>query len=91
MMQELSEFYKIFSDTTRLRIIEYLLQGKKCVYEIVEELGVTQSAVSHQLKTLRQGNFVKTEKVGQQVYYELSDHHIREIFACGLEHIKEKL
>ena len=91
VIQELSDFYKIFSDYTRLRILEYLFTGKRCVNEISEELNISQSAVSHQLKTLRQSNLVKTDKIGQMVYYELSDDHIKKIFACGIEHIKERL
>ena len=91
MMQKLSDFYKIFSDTTRLRIIEYLFDGKKCVNEISDNLKVSQSAISHQLKSLRQSDLVKTEKIGKLVYYELKDDHIKNIFESGLEHIKERL
>lgn len=91
LIQKLSEFYKIFSDPTRIKIIEYLLDGKRCVSEIADKLEISQSAVSHQLKTLRQSNLVKTEKNGQLVYYELTDDHIRKIFECGLEHIKERV
>ena len=82
---------KIVSDTTRLRIIEYLFDGKKCVNEISDNLKVSQSAISHQLKSLRQSDLVKTEKIGKLVYYELKDDHIKKIFESGLEHIKERL
>lgn len=91
MIQKLSDFYKIFSDTTRLRIIDYLFDGKKCVNEISDALKVSQSAISHQLKSLRQSDLVKTEKIGKLVYYELKDDHIKKIFESGLEHIKERL
>lgn len=91
VIQKLGDFYKIFSDTTRLRIIEYLFGGKKCVNEIADKLKVSQSAISHQLKSLRQCDLVKTEKIGQLVYYELKDEHIKKIFEYGLEHVKEQL
>ncbi len=87
----LSEFFKLFGDPTRLRILELLLNGEKCVKDISDTLDVSQSAVSHQLKTLRSSNVVKTNKVGQTVYYNISDNHIEIILKYGLEHIKEKI
>ena len=86
---ELSEFYKTFSDQTRLRILDVLLNKPLCVNEISEILDITQSAISHQLKNLRASNLVKTEKIGQKVYYSISDNHIEIILKYGLEHIKE--
>ena len=85
----LSEFYKIFADTTRLRILDVLVNGEKCVGEISEILDVSQSAISHQLKTLRDSNLVKSEKNGQIVTYSIADDHIRIILKYGLEHINE--
>lgn len=85
----LSEFYKIFADTTRLRILDALVNGEKCVGEISEILDVSQSAISHQLKTLRDSNLVKSEKNGQIVIYSIADDHIRIILKYGLEHINE--
>ena len=85
----LSEFYKIFGDTTRLRILDLLLNKPLCVNEISEKLDVSQSAVSHQLKILRLSNLVKTEKNGKKVYYSISDDHIKIILKYGLEHISE--
>ena len=91
LLSGLSEFFKIFGDPTRLRILDLLLNGEKCVREISETLDVSQSAVSHQLKTLRSSNLVKTNKIGQTVNYSISDEHIEIILKYGIEHIKEKM
>lgn len=85
----LSEFYKIFGDTTRLIILDLLLNKPLCVNEISEKLDVSQSAVSHQLKILRLSNLVATDKIGKNVYYKISDDHIKVILKYGLEHISE--
>ena len=85
----LSEFYKIFGDETRLRILDVLLNGPKCVNEISDILEISQSAVSHQLKHLRMSNLVRTEKIGKNVSYSISDDHIKIILKYGLEHISE--
>lgn len=85
----LSEFYKIFGDQTRLRILDLLLNKPLCVNEISEKLDVSQSAISHQLKILRLSNLVKTAKNGKKVYYSISDDHIKIILKYGLEHISE--
>lgn len=87
----LSEFFKIFADETRLRILDLLLSGEKCVNEISEVLDVSQSAVSHQLKTLRGSNLVKANKIGQTVNYSIADEHIEIILKYGAEHLKEKM
>ena len=89
IINELSEFFKVFSDTTRLRILEVLLKKETCVNEISETIGVSPSAVSHQLSYLRSTNLVKTRKDGQVIYYSIADNHIKVIIEYGLEHIKE--
>ena len=89
LLYGLSEFYKIFGDQTRLRILDALLNKPLCVSEISELLDMTQSAISHQLKNLRTSNLVKTEKIGKNVYYSISDEHIKIILKYGLEHISE--
>lgn len=89
LLYGLSEFYKIFGDQTRLRILDALLYKPLCVNEISELLDMTQSAISHQLKNLRASNLVKTEKIGKNVYYSISDEHIKIILKYGLEHISE--
>ncbi|MDD5888481.1 MAG: metalloregulator ArsR/SmtB family transcription factor [bacterium] len=89
LLYGLSEFYKIFGDQTRLRILDALMNKPLCVNEISEILDMTQSAISHQLKNLRASNLVKTEKIGKNVYYSISDDHIKIILKYGLEHISE--
>ena len=89
LLYGLSEFYKIFGDQTRLRILDALLNKPLCVNQISELLDMTQSAISHQLKNLRASNLVKTEKIGKNVYYNISDEHIKIILKYGLEHISE--
>ena len=89
LLYGLSEFYKIFGDETRLRILDVLLNKPLCVNEKSEALDVSQSAISHQLKNLRSSNLVKTEKIGKNVYYAISDEHIKVILKYGLEHISE--
>ncbi len=91
LLYGLSEFYKIFGDQTRLRILDALLNKPLCVNEISEILDVSQSAISHQLKNLRTSNLVKTEKIGKNVYYSISDDHIKIILKYGIEHISEVL
>ena len=88
-INNLAEFFKVFSDKTRLRILESLLNGDKCVGEIAEDINMSSSSISHQLKTLRTLNLVKCEKSGQNVKYSISDEHIRIILEVGREHIKE--
>jgi len=85
----LSEFFKIFADPTRLRILEVLITKPLCVNDISEKLNISQSAVSHQLKYLRTSNLVKTEKIGKNVFYNISDNHIKIILEYGIEHLKE--
>ena len=87
----LAEFFKIFADETRLRILNLLVSGEKSVNEISRRLNVSQSAVSHQLKTLRSSNLVKANKIGQTVNYSISDEHIYIILKYGIEHLKEKV
>lgn len=87
---ELSEFYKMFGDVTRLKILNTLQNQKLCVTEIAEQLNMTHSSISHQLKVLRDQNFVKNEKIGKTVYYALADDHIAIILKYGYEHILER-
>ena len=89
LLSGLGEFFKIFGDTTRLRILDALLNKDMNVTEISTALDVSQSAISHQLKNLRTSNLVKTQKIGQTVKYSISDDHIRIIMKYGIEHITE--
>ncbi len=88
-LQDLSEFFKIFGDPTRLRILFLLKQGEFCVHDIAGMLELQQTAVSHQLKLLRQVRLVRYRKEGKHVFYSLSDDHITAILAIGLEHTDE--
>lgn len=89
-MDDLSQFFKIFGDPTRLKILNILIEQSKCVGEIAESLGMEQSAVSHQLRVLKQMKLVVTSREGKQISYSLADDHISEIFTMGLEHIREE-
>lgn len=84
-----SDFFKAFSDKTRIRILSALAIHELCVCDIAELLGMTQSAISHQLRFLKQARLVSNRKAGKTVYYKLSDSHIETILQQGFEHIKE--
>ena len=89
LFNNLAEFFKILGDTTRVKILSALDKNEMCVCDIVNLLGMTKSAVSHQLRILKQSRLVKARKQGKSVYYSLNDNHIGQIFNCGLNHIKE--
>lgn len=84
-----SELFKALSDMTRVRILFSLLGGEMCVCDIQELVGVTQSAVSHQLRTLKQAGLVKYRRDGKSLYYSIADDHVSTMLAMGLEHISE--
>lgn len=86
---QLAELFKMFGDTTRIRIMCVLFQKELCVCEIAELLEMGQSAISHQLRLLRSAHLVKVKRDGKQSYYSLDDAHVREIYLMGLEHIQE--
>ena len=88
-LRETVQLFKIFSDLTRLRIIDLLYTGEHAVQAIADQLETSQSAISHQLKLLRDLNVVKTRKSGKQVIYCLKDSHIKEIFLIGYSHATE--
>ncbi|MCL2183745.1 MAG: metalloregulator ArsR/SmtB family transcription factor [Chitinispirillia bacterium] len=85
----LAGLYKAFADPTRLRVLWAVSQEEMCVCDLAFLLGMTKSAISHQLKFLRMSNLVKFRKQGQIVYYSLSDEHVVDIFEKGFEHINE--
>lgn len=89
MIFDLADFYKIFGDTTRVKILYALDKSELCVCDISALLGMSLSAVSHQLKILRDSNLVKTKRDGKVIYYSLSDDHVKSILECGIEHISE--
>ena len=88
-IQDLAEFFKVFGDPTRIRILFLLKEGEFCVHDISTMAEMNQTAVSHQLKSLRQARLVKYRKDGKQVFYSLNDEHIDEIIAIGLDHLNE--
>ena len=88
-LTDLADLFKIFSDSTRVRILYALYQGELNVQEICDRLSMQQSAISHQLKILKMANLVKYRRDGKTMYYRLADDHVFTIFAQGLEHINE--
>lgn len=88
-IMELSDLFKVFADSTRLRILHKLFDGPISVGVIADALDMSQSAISHQLKYLKNSNLVKSERNGKSIYYSLADDHIKTIFKTGLEHINE--
>lgn len=88
-LQELSELFKVLGDATRIRILSALLHSELCVCDLVAVLGMTQSAVSHQLRVLRSAKVVKFRKEGRNVYYSLDDTHIHELIQQGMDHVME--
>lgn len=85
---KLARTYQALADPTRVRIISALLSTELCVCDIAALLGITQSAISHQLRQMRDLRLVRTRKEGRIVYYTLDDEHIRELFNLGFEHLK---
>lgn len=89
IFDNLINFYKLIADSTRAKILFALDQHEMCVCDIAATLGMTKSAVSHQLKLLKDNNLVKSRKDGKEVFYKLSDEHVTKVFEISLEHIKE--
>lgn len=88
-LYELADFFKIFGDSTRMSILFAIDGEEMCVCDIAQLLKMTKSAVSHQLKVLRQSSLIKYRKAGKNVFYSLADEHVRDIIEKALEHIKE--
>ena len=88
-LYDLAELFKVFGDSTRIRILFVLFETEVCVCDLAQALNMTQSAISHQLKILKQAKLVKSRRDGKQVYYALADDHVRTIIGQGLEHIEE--
>ncbi len=85
----LSELFKVFGDATREKILYTLCDGEKCVQDIADAIGMSQSSVSHQLRILKQNQLVRFRREGRAVYYSLADSHVLTIMNQGLEHIQE--
>lgn len=87
---DLADLFKVFGDSTRLRILCVLMEQEICVADLADTLEMTQSAISHQLRTLKQSKLVKARRRGKMVYYSLDDDHVRSIIETGREHIEEE-
>lgn len=88
-LTELADLFKLFGDGTRIKILYSLFESELCVCAISELLGMTQSAISHQLKVLKDGNLIANRREGKTIYYFLADDHVRTIIGQGYEHITE--
>lgn len=88
-LKDLAEFFKVFGDPTRLKIMMVLLCSEMCVYDIAAVLNMSQSAISHQLRVLKQMDLVKNRREGKTIFYSPADSHIVSILSQGLDHIEE--
>lgn len=89
LLYDLADLFKVFGDTTRIKILYALMVEDHCVADLAEAIGATQSAVSHQLRTLKQSRLVRAKRDGKNVIYSLSDNHVATILAQGMNHICE--
>ncbi len=89
MLYDLAELFRIFGDSTRIKILYVLFEAEMCVCDIAELLRMTQSAISHQLRVLKQSKLVKFRREGKTIYYSLADDHVRTIIGMGMEHLCE--
>jgi ArsR family transcriptional regulator, lead/cadmium/zinc/bismuth-responsive transcriptional repressor len=85
----LAEFFGIFGDATRLKILSLLSRADHCVQDIADTLGMNQSAISHQLRVLKQARLVKYRRSGRLMFYSLDDDHVKQVFSQGLDHVRE--
>ena len=88
-LYDLSEVFRVFGDSTRIRILYVLFEAEMCVCDIAQLLGMTQSAISHQLRALKNVRLVRSRREGKTVYYSLADSHVRTMIDQGLEHVLE--
>ena len=89
LLYDLAELYKVFGDSTRIKILYVLFEAEMCVCDIAQVLGMTQSAISHQLRVLKQSKLVKFRREGKTMFYSLADDHVRTILGMGMEHLCE--
>ena len=88
-LYDLAELFKVFGDSTRIKILYALFEAELCVCDIAQLLGLSQSAVSHQLRVLKGSRLVKPRREGKTVFYSLDDDHVRKVIAQGMEHVTE--
>ena len=89
MLYDLADLFKVFADTTRIKILYALYDRELCVQDIAQALGISQSAISHQLRVLKDARLVRFRRDGKAVYYALDDDHVRTILSLGMEHVEE--
>lgn len=89
LLYDLAELFKIFGDSTRIKILYVLLESEMCVCDIAQLLHMTQSAISHQLRILKQSRLVKFRREGKTIFYSLQDDHVYSILSQGLDHVEE--
>ena len=89
ILYDLAELFKVFGDSTRIKILYALFEAELCVCDMAQLLGLTQTAVSHQLRVLKNNKFVKFRREGKNIFYSLSDNHVRSILGQGMEHVSE--
>lgn len=89
-LYDLAELFKVFGDSTRIRILFVLFEAEVCVCDLAEVLNMTQSAISHQLKILKQSKLVKSRREGKSIFYSLADDHVKTIIAQGMDHLNEE-
>ena len=89
VLYDLAELFKVFGDSTRIKILYALFESEMCVCDIADLLGLTQSAISHQLRTLQANNLVRSRREGTTVFYSLADQHVRSIIGQGMDHVME--
>ncbi len=89
-LYDLAELFKVFGDSTRIRILFVLFEAEVCVCDLAQALHMTQSAISHQLRILKQNKLVKSRREGKSIFYSLADGHVRTIIAQGREHVEEE-
>lgn len=88
-LYDVAELFKVFGDSTRIKILFVLFEQEMCVCDLAESLSMTDSAVSHQLKILKQAHLVKARRNGKQMFYSLADDHVRTIINQGIDHVNE--
>ena len=89
ILYDLAELFKVFGDSTRIKILYALFESEMCVCDIADLLGLTQSAISHQLRTLKANKLVRIRREGKTVFYSLADQHVRSIIGQGMDHVME--
>ncbi|WP_295339534.1 metalloregulator ArsR/SmtB family transcription factor [uncultured Subdoligranulum sp.] len=89
ILYDLAELFRVFGDTTRIKILYALFESELCVNDIAQVVGLSQSAVSHQLRLLKASKLVKFRREGKAIYYSLDDDHVRTMIALGMEHVEE--